>query len=84
MKIITLNLNGIRAASRKGFFEWLQKEQPDYICLQELKAHEIDLTSEMMNPKGYFGYFSFAQKKVTAVWVFILKRNLKKSSATRV
>lgn len=63
MKIITLNLNGIRAASRKGFFEWLQKEQPDYICLQELKAHEIDLTSEMMNPKGYFGYFSFAQKK---------------------
>ena len=63
MKIITLNLNGIRAASRKGFFEWLQKEQPDYICLQELKAHEIDLTSEMMKPKGYFGYFSFAQKK---------------------
>ena len=63
MKIITLNLNGIRAASRKGFFEWLQKEQPDYICLQELKAHEIDLTDTMMNPKGYFGYFSFAQKK---------------------
>ena len=42
MKIITLNLNGIRAASRKGFFDWLQKEQPDYICLQELKAHEIE------------------------------------------
>ena len=63
MKIITLNLNGIRAASRKGFFEWLQKEQPEYVCLQELKAHEIDLTNEMMNPKGYFGYFSFAQKK---------------------
>lgn len=63
MKIITLNLNGIRAASRKGFFEWLQKEQPDYICLQELKAHEVDLTDTMMNPKGYFGYFSFAQKK---------------------
>ena len=63
MKIITLNLNGIRSASRKGFFEWLQKEQPDYICLQELKAHAIDLTNEMMNPKGYFGYFSFAQKK---------------------
>jgi exodeoxyribonuclease-3 len=63
MKIITLNLNGIRAASRKGFFEWLQKEQPDYVCLQELKAHEVDLTDTMMNPKGYFGYFSFAQKK---------------------
>jgi len=63
MKIITLNLNGIRPASRKGFFEWLQKEQPDYICLQELKAHEVDLTDTMMNPKGYFGYFSFAQKK---------------------
>ena len=83
MKIITLNLNGIRAASRKGFFEWLQKEQPDYICLQELKAHEIDLTSEMMNPKGYFGYFSFAQKKGYSGVGIYSKTKPEKSSATR-
>lgn len=63
MKIITLNLNGIRAASRKGFFEWLKKESPDYICLQELKAQEKDLTEEMLKPRGYYGNFSFADKK---------------------
>ena len=44
MKIITLNLNGIRAACRKGFLEWIQLQQPDYICLQEIKAQEADLT----------------------------------------
>lgn len=63
MKIITLNLNGIRAASRKGFFEWLDKESPDFICLQELKAQEQDLTAEMLRPNGYHGYFSFAEQK---------------------
>ena len=63
MKIITLNLNGIRAAVRKGFFQWLEDESPDYICLQELKAQEQDLTNQMLQPKGYRGYFSFAEKK---------------------
>ena len=63
MKIITLNLNGIRAAARKGFFQWLEDESPDYICLQELKAQEQDLTNEMLQPKGYHVYFSFAEKK---------------------
>ena len=46
MKIITLNLNGIRAASRKDFFPWLKEQNADYICLQELKAQETDLSSE--------------------------------------
>ena len=63
MKIITLNLNGIRAACRKGFLEWIQFQQPDYICLQELKAQEADLTLEMLKPEGYEGFFSYAQKK---------------------
>ena len=44
MKIITLNLNGIRAAERKDFFPWLKKQNADFICLQELKAQEADLS----------------------------------------
>ena len=63
MKIITLNLNGIRAASRKNFFPWLKEQNADYICLQELKAQETDLSPEMKSPYGYKGYFNFAIKK---------------------
>ena len=38
MKILSWNINGIRAIDRKGFFEWFQKESPDILCLQEIKA----------------------------------------------
>lgn len=63
MRIITANLNGIRSAANKGFFAWLQKQNADVICLQELKAQAADLTPEMLNPAGYFGYFHYAEKK---------------------
>ena len=63
MRIITANLNGIRSAANKGFFAWLQTQNADIICLQEVKAQAADLTEEMRNPPGYFGYFHFAEKK---------------------
>jgi exodeoxyribonuclease III len=63
MRIITLNLNGIRSAANKGFYPWLQKAQPDIICLQEIKAQADNLTEEMLAPDGYHGYFHYAQKK---------------------
>lgn len=63
MQIITLNVNGVRAASRKGFFEWLPEQNADIICVQELKAQYSDLTNEILAPDGYYGYFHFAQKK---------------------
>ena len=45
MKVITFNLNGIRSALRKGFFEWMQLQDADFICVQELKAQEKDMTA---------------------------------------
>jgi len=63
MRIITVNLNGIRSAANKGFFSWLQTQNADVICLQEVKAQAADLTDEMQAPAGYFGYFHFAEKK---------------------
>ncbi len=63
MRIITANLNGIRSAANKGFFAWLQKQNADVICVQELKAQAADLTSGMLTPAGYFGYFHYAEKK---------------------
>lgn len=63
MKIITLNLNGIRSAARKGFFPWLARTRADVVCVQELKAQAADLDDGMREPGGFRGYFHPAEKK---------------------
>jgi exodeoxyribonuclease-3 len=63
LKIISLNLNGIRSATNKGLDTWLKKEDADIVCMQEIKAQAGDMTDEMLNPEGYFGYFHYAEKK---------------------
>jgi exodeoxyribonuclease-3 len=63
LRIITANLNGIRSAAKKGFFEWVNTQSPDILCIQELKAQESDLDSALMNPNGYHGFFQYANKK---------------------
>lgn len=63
MKIISLNLNGIRSAINKGLYAWLKKQDADIVCMQEIKAQAGDMTDEMLNPEGYFGYFHYAEKK---------------------
>ncbi|HDY82758.1 MAG TPA: exodeoxyribonuclease III [Halieaceae bacterium] len=62
-RIITCNTNGIRAAARKGFFDWLQKEQADVVCIQETKAQEGQLTDPVFSPNGYHCYYNDAVKK---------------------
>lgn len=63
MQIITLNVNGVRAAARKGFFQWLPEQSADVVCVQELKAQLPDLSGEIRAPAGYHGYFHCAEKK---------------------
>ena len=63
MRVISLNLNGIRSAAGKGVYDWLQKQHADLACVQELKAQAADLSLEMLNPPGLFGYFHYAEKK---------------------
>ena len=63
MKIISLNLNGIRSATNKGVQAWLQTQNADIVCMQEIKAQATDMTAEMHNPVGYFGHFHYAEKK---------------------
>lgn len=58
-----MNLNGIRSATAKGLFPWLKKQDADIICLQELKAQAPDMTREMLQPDGLYGYFHYAEKK---------------------
>ncbi len=61
MKIITLNVNGIRSAARKGFVEWMLAQNADVVCLQETKAQEHQL-AKTIHPEGYHAYFFDAQK----------------------
>lgn len=64
MKIISYNVNGIRAALKKGFIEWLQQADPDVICLQEIKANKEQLELEVFAEAGYsYNYWYSAQKK---------------------
>ncbi|MGA0023377.1 MAG: exodeoxyribonuclease III [Burkholderiales bacterium] len=63
MKIITLNLNGIRSAARKGFLQWLPRQRADVICVQEIKAQAADMTDELLACGGYQGHFHYAEKK---------------------
>jgi exodeoxyribonuclease-3 len=62
-RIISWNVNGIRAAWKKGFPEWLTKENPDVLCLQETKAQPEQLTEEIMAHNNYKSYFFSAEKK---------------------
>lgn len=62
-KIISANLNGVRSAAKKGFFEWLQTQQADFLCVQELKAQEADMSDAFLRPAGYYGHFHYAEKK---------------------
>jgi exodeoxyribonuclease-3 len=63
LRILTLNLNGIRSAANKGFFDWLAGLDADVVCVQELKAQEDDLTPALRAPCGYQGAFHCAEKK---------------------
>jgi len=63
LRVITLNLNGIRSATSKGVFGWLARQKADVICVQELKAQAADMSEEMLAPAGYHGHFHYAEKK---------------------
>lgn len=63
LRVISANLNGIRSANTKGFFDWMCQQDADFICVQELKAQEADIAPAMKAPGAYQGYFHYAEKK---------------------
>ena len=62
MKVISINLNGIRSAARKGVFDWLATQQADIVCVQELKALASDMTEQFLRPLDFTGHFHYAEK----------------------
>ncbi|MGD9888503.1 MAG: exodeoxyribonuclease III [Halothiobacillaceae bacterium] len=63
LRIITANLNGIRSAASKGFFDWLPTQNADIVCLQELKAHVDQISDSLFWPEGYSCYYEPAERK---------------------
>ncbi|MCX7985976.1 MAG: exodeoxyribonuclease III [Bacteroidales bacterium] len=74
LKIISFNVNGLRSALSKGFFEWLKNELPDMICLQETKIQAGQVDPWLFESIGYHHYWNFAQKKGYS-GIAILTRN---------
>ncbi len=63
MKIITWNVNGIRAVYKKGFIEFVEREEPDLLCLQETKAHPEQCEPALLHPAGMKGFWSSAVRR---------------------
>ena len=63
MKILSWNVNGIRAVEKKGFVDWFSQETPDVLCIQETKASPEQLSPALTSVEGYRTYFSSAEKK---------------------
>jgi exodeoxyribonuclease-3 len=62
-KLLCWNVNGIRAIKKKGFFDWLYKELPDILCLQETKVNLDQLDEDFKNLKGYKAYWAYPERK---------------------
>ena len=76
-RILSWNVNGIRAIFKKGFAEWLQTESPEILCVQETKAQTDQLTDDILNPTGYHAYWAQAEKKgYSGVAVYTKKKPL--------
>lgn len=63
MKLLSWNVNGLRAAHRKGFLDVVRAEAPDIVCIQETKLQEEQLTDELRHPEGYRSLWSHAERK---------------------
>src|SRR5512145_1462408 len=79
MRILSWNVNGIRAIQKKGFVDWILTEDPDILCLQETKAAPEQLSEELLNINGYTSYFSSStvKKGYSGVAIYTKKEPIK-------
>jgi exodeoxyribonuclease-3 len=61
--LLSWNVNGARAAHKKGLLDWLTQSTPDILCLQETRADETELPAELAQPSGYYGFWNASRKK---------------------
>ena len=63
LRVLSWNVNGLRAAHKKGLLEWMAEDNPDILCLQEIKANEDQLPAEVREIESYKAYFASAERK---------------------
>src|SRR5688500_2584995 len=63
IKLVSWNVNGIRAAEKKGFLDWLRDSGADVVAIQETKAHPDQLSKSLLAPEGYSAQWCWAEKK---------------------
>lgn len=81
LKLLSWNVNGIRAVVKKGFSDWVQRENPDILCVQETKVQAGQIDTELLGIKGYNNYWSYAEKKgYSGVAVFSREKPVKVQS----
>ncbi len=73
MRIINFSADGIESAEKNGFFEWVSKQDADFICIQDLRAQEYDLVSDTYFPQGYFAYFFDNMDRLNGVAIYTRK-----------
>ena len=77
IRILSWNVNGLRAVHKKGFLEWLQRDGPDILCVQETKSREDQIPVQVKDAPGYHTYFSSGLKKGYAgIGLFTRKKPL--------
>ncbi len=78
MKIVSWNVNGLRAVFNKGFSKWFKEIDADIVCLQEIKLQEFQLSKQLISPGNYLSYFNFAEKKgYSGVGIYTKEKPLK-------
>ncbi|MDZ7672696.1 MAG: exodeoxyribonuclease III [Halanaerobiales bacterium] len=63
MDIFSWNVNGIRAVTKKGFFDWIEDEGPDILTLQEIRIQEEQISNKLQNIDSYYSYFNYGKRK---------------------
>ena len=63
LRIVSWNVNGLRAVHKKGFVDWFQREKPDMLCIQEIKASLDQVPADIGNIEGYHAHFSYGERK---------------------
>lgn len=79
-KILSWNVNGIRAVHRKNFMDWFLKEQPDILCIQETKAQDEQIPEEIATTAGYEIYVSSAERKGYSGVAILTNKKVKHSN----
>ena len=77
-RVITCNTNGIRAAARKGFFSWLADQDADVVCIQEIKAKEVQLTDRLFILRGTTVFTTRQSDLDMRARLFLASKNLRR------